>query len=82
MDNAWKPIATAPKDGTPILGCYAEHYTSDGYSPITVKWQPYLRPGSGAWHKLDGCCVLFISHWMPLPPPPAEGSQKTKESMS
>jgi hypothetical protein len=63
----WQPIETAPKDGTFILGYYADR----PWLWDIVQWDAgYL---GGAWwgggHENDG--PLFPpTHWMPLPDPP------------
>lgn len=58
----WQPIATAPKDGTPMLLCYWEG--SADVLPVT----------SGFWSRLGEEWFSEISgrrckptHWMPLP---------------
>lgn len=64
----WQPIATAPKDGTPILGawCWAP---GDHWMITTLVW----TEGGGwferltAWHRLSHCVPKY---WMPLPEPP------------
>lgn len=71
----WRPINTAPKDGTPVLV----------YSPYEVQSEPtniivarYERHGPHEWW---GYCESLIAdahgqiepeptHWMPLPKPP------------
>ncbi len=65
----WKPIETAPKDGTPILG-YA-----DG-EMTTVQWiVPEMYPDNGYWglvicgsHPEDG--EWNPTHWDDLPDSP------------
>jgi len=73
----WQPIATAPKDDTPILG-------SDGKTQFTISY-------SVDWHIMcegyDSEYVIAIekaypecalealyspTHWMPLPEPPKQ----------
>lgn len=72
--SEWKPIETAPKDGTTILawGRYSD-------MPFTVRWKekdwqpvwdgwPVIQSAGDSWteyHSADP-----ISHWMPLPAPP------------
>lgn len=62
--SQWKPIESAPKDGTEILG-YA------GGDVAGVEW----RTRWGYWsllvcgaHAEDG--EWWPTHWMPIPPPP------------
>ncbi len=62
----WKPIKTAPKDGSDFLG-----YTKHGDCHVIFYDERLLAP-SHCWHKADGLayhCDLF-THWMTLPPPP------------
>ena len=60
----WKPIETAPKDGTHTLGFW---------KPIGGLWYgddygvTYFD--SGVWWVEDGE-VVEPTHWMPLPDPP------------
>lgn len=76
----WQPIETAPKDGTRFL-VYARIEPADRrFLPnhfYAVAWfesggqrhKPFLKADFGAGHygpKLDE-----ITHWMPLPEPPA-----------
>lgn len=51
----WRPIETAPKDGTTILSWDGSHY-------ICVAWSTRDR----CWFVDDG----VVTHWMPLPLPP------------
>lgn len=65
---AWQPIETAPRDGTNILICGTG---SDGYYVSDVKWD-------GEWMLFDANAddwtepTFNVTHWMPLPHPPAE----------
>ena len=57
----WRPIREAPielEDGRDVL-----LLTMDG--PLIAFWE------KGRWLDKDGQLVSFITHWMPLPPPPA-----------
>lgn len=73
----WQPIETAPKDGTPILGC-----RSTWVYPSCMVWLdgPSLIPG---WHSFDvsaqGRKPYSPTHWMPLPVPPLVTPDKKGE---
>lgn len=62
----WKPIDTAPKDGTYVLvGQWMVDYEG-----------PYFRMGVSWWSEQwgwGGNVPDEPTHWMPLPPPPGEG---------
>ncbi len=67
----WRPIDTAPKDGTKILAYCPKH--PDGYRVIRVTW--WRRPEDG--HGFIGWGEFNMqywppTHWMPLPKPPGE----------
>lgn len=57
----WKEIASAPKDGTPILVACV------GKTPVTCMWS---QSGYGQWVSLPGRYAGRPTHWMPLPTPP------------
>lgn len=65
----WKPIETAPKDGTPFL-CFRPDALGHGFSDqsgIDVLWWE-----NGDW-TYDGDGRVTVdppTHWMPLPAPP------------
>lgn len=61
--NEWRPIATAPKDGTVIM----IHTTAAPNLPYTCRADDYWN---GAWW-LD-----TATHWMPLPEPPQPATEK------
>ena len=72
----WRPIATAPKDGRWIL------VSAVGWEPEITCWSPSVW-GDG-WHSggigSDSYGTSFDpSHWMPLPPPPEDKSDKPLE---
>lgn len=76
MNTEWKPIESAPKDGTPVL-LFARHIYAESSTRVVGAYlldygwlaQSYAGQGSA---RLDP------SHWMPLPPfpdsPPAPTS--------
>lgn len=60
--NEWQPIETAPKDNTVFLA-WRKHATH----PLMVRYEP-----SYDWFaNYDGEHVYDLTHWMPLPKPPA-----------
>lgn len=64
----WRPIETAPKDGSPFLAC---HYRS-GVHAITWHGKASHVPLYG-WCEGDDAEDIDLwqpTHWMPLPPPP------------
>jgi len=68
--SEWQPIETAPRDGTELLAWWP----GPGMGLPAIGWQitNWGRiAGSGMWfaHSLVG---KQPTHWMPLPPPPAE----------
>jgi len=66
MSNEWRPIETAPKDGSDIIVYRPKH---DGtYIPqVGIDWwmTKGIRP---CWGKSRADCQP--THWMPLPEPP------------
>lgn len=63
----WKPIETAPKDGTPIL-VYDPNPWLDPYSVITVSWDTQRK----CWSEITGelYAIYYPTHWMELPEKP------------
>ena len=70
MSSKWRPIVTAPKDGTGILG-YAPGYLST----FEVKWSEYDEPYDGMtgrwvfadYEVYDGFEPEGLTHWIPIP---------------
>lgn len=74
----WRPIETAPKDGTPIL---AIDMTAKEPEPLIVQfgvrysdaedpWEIYVGDSDG--DRGDIGWLPYATHWMPLPEPPTE----------
>jgi hypothetical protein len=71
--DAWRPIETAPRDGTAILAWFGQR---TGYASrqdvVPVSWCGW---GGGVWqnatsgHNMPN---MEPTHWMPLPPPPMQ----------
>lgn len=66
----WKPIETAPKDGTRVLGLCDNYYRPCAEE---IYWQ---RPG--VWLRESEKNVVNPTHWMPLPPPPKADATQHK----
>ena len=76
----WRPIDTAPKDGTWFLICRAD----EGFDSYEVgRWEPYMwseyvedrdglyRKESKPVHEWRGFNNMHrATHWLPLPEPP------------
>lgn len=64
MEGIWKPIETAPKDGTQFL-CYRDGDIANAW------WTGDVLGGRG-WSYAKWS---FPTHWMPLPKTPEEQSK-------
>jgi hypothetical protein len=63
----WLPIATAPKDGSPVL---LFGRSDSGQRRAVGHYDAKPRPGGyGPWHW---GITFQPTHWMPLPQPPKE----------
>lgn len=64
--NEWQPIEIAPKDGTVVLGYW--------YKPGSLGWRIvyFVKTDIGGyWNDYNSQEMLLLTHWMPLPEPPA-----------
>jgi hypothetical protein len=77
----WKPIETAPKDGTWILGINNrgnqaviiwDNHAINMFSETIPGWIHPFTNGrlSSFW---NGACGSVATHWMELPAPPKDG---------
>ena len=76
----WRPIESAPKDGTSILLWAMTHI--DGVGCQLVAW--WNRTDENWTFHVDFEEVLFAHsprYWMPLPAPPMIDAARTKESV-
>lgn len=67
--NEWRPIATAPKDGTAVLGWVPRLGYVARQDVLTIHWAGW---GGGTWQNTASGHTLSTEpeFWMPLPPPP------------
>ena len=69
----WKPIETAPKDGTEILACWVQEHGSM-YFVAGAFWEQGCEETDGEPHWRDTYGEILaddiLTHWMPLPEPP------------
>ncbi len=65
--QTWQPIETAPRDGTQILACLWAYGQPGGERRYeVVSWE------CDGWAS-EAYPIYPPTHWMPLPPSPAEG---------
>lgn len=63
--ETWRPIATAPKDGTAILAW------CEPYGIRHLYWASLsYAPSRGFWQVVSGSAVYVPTQWMPIPPAP------------
>jgi len=62
----WRPISSAPKDGSAVLLFFPKRYSGSG----GISWGCHV---SGDWLDSRAIRDNDASHWMPLPEPPAPG---------
>ena len=62
--SPWRPIATAPKDGTAILGWWGGECMIVDWCVVVERW--------GSTHDTEDLFLPEPTHWMPLPEGPKE----------
>ena len=82
--HLWRPIATAPKDGSHILACgtyqWEDYEERQQTGVVVVFWEVDLNEYIDDWKRRSGGWVLVNAnpytdrcqptHWMPLPEGP------------
>jgi len=75
MDN-WKPIASAPKDGTPVLLWVTQFGTTPAGQSEPSAVVGFWHKAVGQWRMIPDHLnrgeELIASHWIELPKPPGE----------
>jgi hypothetical protein len=74
----WRPIETAPKDGTRILiwpGCWPTHWEDE------IRFQDELHSGWLIVDCEDPWYTVFslpehVTHWVPMPEGPANNAEE------
>ena len=74
--NGWRPIETAPRDGTSII-LYTDERNARPYltSLVIAGW----NSGCSFWangHAETGWSEDHFTHWMPCPPGPGDTGKK------
>jgi Protein of unknown function (DUF551) len=62
--SPWRLIATAPKDGTPVLGWWGTECMIVDWCVVVERW--------GSTHDGEDTFLPEPTHWMPLPEGPGE----------
>lgn len=70
--EGWKPIESAPKDGTSILAVCAGVHERTGipFIPEVVEWTQYGWSNE-MWGEQPNHGIYSPTHWRPLPTPPS-----------
>ena len=77
----WRPIKTAPTDGTPVR-LYAQDLVHEDFNPggsVEGYWQDDEGWIGAVWcdyHDRWEAKAIQPTHWMPLPPPPSADTQQ------
>ncbi len=73
LEQAWRPINTAPMDGTTFIAVMAEAY-SPRATLCRAENGKFYSPSQGEKFVLPGWNQWWPTHWMPLPTPPARAA--------
>jgi hypothetical protein len=72
--GGWRPIETAPRDGTKVLGgwWFQKSTTRRDWVVATLKFAP-----KGRWVSVPGAWEYDPTHWAPIPSPPGSTEETT-----
>lgn len=70
--EAWRPIETAPKDGTRIWATGLDKNVGPGRHYVETCWEGDSWVDPGADDPSEGE-FGYLDYWRPLPPPPEAG---------
>lgn len=78
----WRPIETAPRDGTDVLVAGDGWVDAASFGPTKYHGYGWLDAGDRAhWDSYTARPLSGVTHWLPLPPPPGDThGQKTPQS--
>lgn len=68
----WRPIETAPKDGTIIFCACEGQFSLAAWDSYCARWLAKVNGESARDYYGDEVAVE-PDHWMPLPEPPSNG---------
>lgn len=71
VEDRWRPIETAPKDGTLIVGWDQRIMRGKGL-PRLMLWGDNLSTDKKGWMPIEIVVEFQPTHWRPLPMTPAE----------
>lgn len=83
QEREWKTIATAPKDGTPVLLCdertESMRWAVWALNPEHAKYLPeqdFLGWRDGTLEARGSIVGVMATHWQPLPAPPQRSGDR------
>ena len=71
----WRPIETAPKDGTPIV-------IGRPWNGSTILAIAEWIHNRGWWAYWIGQAPMYPTHWMPIPEIPTKEDEATQEALT
>ena len=78
-EAGWRPIETAPRDGTRILLRSTLKVSEGSWGVCRPQWDGYRAGGGNETWRAPDTKKLFggvVTHWMPMPLPPPPETEK------